>query len=173
LNDTTSLTLAIAAGLFVLGAIGFLTRRNLIIIMLSGETMLHGVSLTLTTFGSVYHTNEGQVFTIFTLVIAACEAGIGLALVLALYQKSRSLDIELWADLRDEGISPSIDSETTASAPLTSPQLEMPKLKPAGRQPDLGPISIQELNELSSHAKLNEGDSTRVSKHEAVERVSL
>ena len=95
--------LAVGAVLFVLGALGFFTRRNLIVMMLSAEMMLHGVSLTLVTFGRVHHNFEGQAFTIFILTVAACEAGLALSLILALYQKSKSLDIEFWTELREAG----------------------------------------------------------------------
>ena len=87
--------LAVGAALFVLGALGFLTRRNLILMILSAETMLHGVSLTLVTFSRVHHSLEGQAFTILILTVAACEAGLALSLILALYQKSKSLDVDL------------------------------------------------------------------------------
>ena len=70
--------LAVGAALFVLGALGFLTRRNLILMILSSELMLHGVSLTLVTFGRMHHSQEGQAFTIFILTVAACEAGLAL-----------------------------------------------------------------------------------------------
>ena len=96
--------LVVGAVLFVLGAIGFFTRRNLILMVLSAELMLHGVSLTLVTFGRVHHSLEGQAFTIFILTVAACEAGLALSLILALYQKSKSLDIEFWTDLREPGL---------------------------------------------------------------------
>ena len=79
--------LAVGAVLFVLGALGFFTRRNLIVMVLSAEMMLHGVSLTLVTFGRVHHNLEGQAFTIFILTVAACEAGLALSLILALYQQ--------------------------------------------------------------------------------------
>ena len=103
--------LLVGAGLFVLGAIGFITRRNLILMVLSAELMLHGVSLTLVTFGNMHQTNEGQAFTIFTLTVAACEAGLALSLVLSLYRKSHSLDIQLWSELRESDMSgPDFDS---------------------------------------------------------------
>lgn len=131
--------LAVGAGLFVLGTIGFLTRRNLILMMLSAEMMLHGVSLTLVTFGRAHHTNEGQVFTIFTLVVAACEAGLGLALVLALYQNTKSLDVELWTSLREEDL-PEIGP---MDEPLPAPvEPVFPRLTPAGLppRPQNGPV---------------------------------
>ncbi|SFJ36418.1 NADH-quinone oxidoreductase subunit NuoK [Planctomicrobium piriforme] len=126
--------LAVGAGLFVLGAIGFLTRRNMIILMLSAEMMIHGVSLTLVTFGQMHNTIEGQSLTIFGLTVAACEAGLALSLILALYQKSQSLDIDLWTDLREPDLGNPVTPEemTTVSEPAHQ---QFPKLTPAGRPP--------------------------------------
>jgi NADH-quinone oxidoreductase subunit K len=129
--------LAVGAALFALGALGFLTRRNLILMVLSAELMLHGVSLTLVTFGQLHHSFEGQAFTIFILTVAACEAGLSLSLILALYQKSKSLDIELWSELREPDLPPPL-MEETREAPLTdqTPVAHYPHLTPAGIQPD-------------------------------------
>ena len=110
--------LAVGAVLFVLGAIGFFTRRNLIVMVLSAELMLHGVSLTLVTFGRLHHTLEGQSFTIFILTVAACEAGLALSLILALYQKSKSLDIEFWTDLREPELPPPMMAEDAGRPPF-------------------------------------------------------
>jgi NADH-quinone oxidoreductase subunit K len=128
--------LAVGAGLFVLGALGFLTRRNLIIMMLSAEMMLHGVALTLVTFGNLHQTLEGQAFTIFGLTVAACEAGLALSLILALYQKSQSLDVELWTDLREADLPPpaSPDELLDSGLPAT-PEPQFPRLTPAGQEP--------------------------------------
>jgi NADH-quinone oxidoreductase subunit K len=125
--------LAVGAVLFVLGAIGFLTRRNLILIVLSAEMMLHGVSLTLVTFSRVHHTLEGQVFTIFVLTVAACEAGLALALVLALYQRTKSLDVELWTSLREPDLPAPLSFEPDRAPPSTEEPL--PHLTPAGHAP--------------------------------------
>lgn len=121
--------------LFVLGSIGFLTRRNLITMMLSAEMMLHGVSLNLVAF-SRYHNNfQGQAFTAFILTVAACEAGIALALILALYQRRKSLDVVEWSQLSEEDIDRPIEEEP--AVPLTQPAQEFPHLTPAGRLPNL------------------------------------
>jgi len=125
--------LAVGAVLFVIGALGFLTRRNLIVMMLSAEMMLHGVSLTLVTFSNLHNTIEGQAFTIFTLTVAACEAGLALALILALFQQSQSLDVDLWSGLREPDL-PSPTSGEPTTLPVQSEQ-EFPRLSPAGRVP--------------------------------------
>lgn len=130
--------LAVGAMLFVLGAIGFLTRRNLILMVLSAEMMLHGVSLTLVTFSRVHVNLEGQAFTVFLLTVAACEAGLALALILALYQRSKSLDIDLWTHLREPDILPRKSDELGAGQLLEFEALPpLPTLTPAGREPVL------------------------------------
>jgi NADH-quinone oxidoreductase subunit K len=130
--------LIVGAVLFVIGALGFFTRRNMIVIVLSAEMMLHGVSLTLVTFSRVHHNLEGQAFTIFILTVAACEAGLALSLILALYQSSKSLDIEFWTELREPDLPPPMlaeDAEAAARIPL--PPLAFPRLPAAGRVPDI------------------------------------
>ena len=98
--------LLIGAALFVLGILGFLSRRNLIVMFLSAEMMLQGTALSLVAFGR-YHGNwTGQVFTIVILTVAACEASIALALVVILYNRRMSLDVTLWQDIREEGVRP-------------------------------------------------------------------
>ena len=131
--------LAVGAVLFVLGALGFFTRRNLIVMVLSGELMLHGVSLTLVTFAKLHHNLEGQAFTIFILTVAACEAGLALSLILAIYQKSKSLDVDFWTDLRETGMSsPWQAAEAVERAYVEPSPMEFPRLTPAGAVPDLG-----------------------------------
>ncbi len=127
--------LTVGAVLFILGMIGFLTRRNLILMMLSAELMLHGVSLNLTAFGSHHVSASGQVFTIFVLTIAACEAGLALALVLTLYQRRKSLDIFLWGNLSEterppveRGPQPPVDHPTGPDYPPLAPAGRMPKV---------------------------------------------
>src|SRR3982750_1008387 len=88
--------LLVGAALMVLGMLGFLSRRNLIVMFLSAEMMLQGTALTLVGFGR-YHGNwTGQVLTIMILTVAACEASIALALILILFHRKSSLDVSLW-----------------------------------------------------------------------------
>ena len=135
--------LMVGAALFALGAIGFLTRRNLIVMVLSAEMMLHGVSLTLVTFGRLHNTFDGQVFTIFILTVAACEAGLALALILVLWQGKKTLDINLWSDLREPDLPPPPADE---GYPLPATQIhDFPKLTPAGLPPQYDAISERTL----------------------------
>jgi NADH-quinone oxidoreductase subunit K len=88
--------LAVGAVLFALGAIGFLARRNLIIMFLCAEMMLQGVAVNLVAFARYRGNLEGQAFTLFVITVAACEAAIALALILMLFRAKQSLDVSLW-----------------------------------------------------------------------------
>jgi NADH-quinone oxidoreductase subunit K len=124
--------LAVAATLFGIGLVGFLTRRNMITMFLCAEMMLQGVALNFVAF-SRYHGNlSGQVFTLFIVAVAACEAGIALALFLSLYRRGRSLDVSDWQDLRELGVPPAIDAEPLPPAEAEPP---LPMLPPAGARP--------------------------------------
>jgi NADH-quinone oxidoreductase subunit K len=129
--------LVVGAVLFVLGALGFFTRRNLILMILSAELMLHGVSLTLVTFSRVHHSLEGQAFTIFILTVAACEAGLALSLILALYQRSKSLDIDFWTDLREPELPSLRETEAGERIYVAPAPMQYPRLTPAGRVPEI------------------------------------
>lgn len=134
--DALSDYLITGAVLFALGMLGFLSRRNLIVIFLSAEMMLQGVALTLVGFGR-YHGNwTGVVFTIVILTIAASEAAVALALVLILYNRKSSLDITLWQDIREPGVPPAVErpEQAEAAQPLKGPET-YPHLTPAGIEP--------------------------------------
>jgi NADH-quinone oxidoreductase subunit K len=124
--------LVVGAVLFALGIVGFLARRNLIIMFLSAEMMLQGVALNLVAFARYHGNLQGQSFTLFIITVAACEAGIALALILMLYRAGRSLDVSLWQELREPGQEPAVDEEPLPPPPLEPP---LPKLPPAGLQP--------------------------------------
>jgi NADH-quinone oxidoreductase subunit K len=124
--------LAVGAILFCLGLVGFLARRNLIVMFLSAELMLQGVALNFVAF-SRYHGNlHGQVFTLFVIAVAACEAGIALALFLMLHRRAGSLDVSLWQTLREPGVDATTDPEPLPPEPKAEP---LPHLPPAGVQP--------------------------------------
>jgi NADH-quinone oxidoreductase subunit K len=124
--------LVVGAALFVLGMVGFLTRRNLILMFLSAEMMLQGVTLNLVAF-SRYHGNlGGQVLTLFIVAVAACEAAIALALILMLYRRRKSLDVSLWQELREPELAPVVDEEPLPPAAVPAP---LPHLPAAGSEP--------------------------------------
>ncbi len=131
-------SLLIGAVLFVLGVVGFLTRRNLIVMFLSVELMLQAVALDLISFGSAYGNYNGQSFTIFVLTVAACEAAIALVLFLAIYQQRKTLDVSIWNDL-GEVDADAEDPNMAREAMLTDPEPlpKFPTLTPAGREPKL------------------------------------
>lgn len=98
-NITLAHFLMTGAILFCLGLVGFVTRRNLIIMFLCTEMMFQGVAVSLVAF-SKYHLNDtGQTFVIFVLTIAAAEAALALGLVVLLFRRKRTLDAESWAEL--------------------------------------------------------------------------
>src|SRR5271156_8259 len=90
--------LLVGAVLFGLGMLGFLSRRNMIVMFLSVEMMLQGIALSLVGFGRYHGTFTGQVFTIVILTVAACEASIALALIVILFNQTSSLDVTLWRE---------------------------------------------------------------------------
>ena len=86
--------------LFALGLIGFLVRRNLIIMFLCTEMMFQGVAISLVAFSRFHGNFTGQTFVIFVLTIAAAEAALALALVVLLFRRRQTLDTEAWATLK-------------------------------------------------------------------------
>lgn len=124
--------LAVAAVLFALGLVGFLTRRNLITMFLSAELMLQGVVLNLLAFARFHANPSGQVFALFVVTVAACEAGLAMALFIALYRRNRSLDATDWQGLREPGLPPAADSDPL---PQIVDAAADPTLPPAGAKP--------------------------------------
>lgn len=126
--------LLLSAILFALGALGFLTRRNLIVMFLCAEMMLQGVALNLVAFGHAWANWHGPIFVIFVLTVAAAEAAIALALVLTLYRRVGSLDVSLWQELREPGL-PRLADETSETPGPAVPPPAWPRLPPAGIAP--------------------------------------
>lgn len=83
--------------LFTLGLIGFVTRRNLIIMFLCTEMMFQGVVVSLVAFAMFHNNVTGQTFVIFVLTIAAAEAALALGLVVLLFRRRRTLDSGAWS----------------------------------------------------------------------------
>lgn len=92
--------LVVSAIMFVLGLIGFLTRRNLIIMFLCTELMFQAAGIALIAFGRYHLDLSGQTFVIFVLTVAAAEAAMALALVVLLFRRKDSLNAQEWMDLK-------------------------------------------------------------------------
>ncbi|MCC6845255.1 MAG: NADH-quinone oxidoreductase subunit NuoK [Bacteroidetes bacterium] len=86
--------LTLSAILFVIGAVGVLTRRNAIIIFMSIELMLNAVNLTLVAFSQFFGDPGGQIFVFFVMAVAAAEAAVGLAIVLALFRNKQTVYVD-------------------------------------------------------------------------------
>jgi NADH-quinone oxidoreductase subunit K len=87
--------LVVSATLFTLGVFGiFLNRRNVIVILMSIELMLLSVTINMVTFSAYLHDLTGQVFSMFILTIAAAEAAIGLAILVAFFRNKNSIAVE-------------------------------------------------------------------------------
>ncbi|MFY7898039.1 MAG: NADH-quinone oxidoreductase subunit NuoK [Candidatus Planktophila sp.] len=86
--------LYVSALLFTIGAVGVVVRRNAIVVFMCIELMLNAANLTLVTFARINGTLEGQVVAFFTMVVAACEVVVGLAIIVAIYRSRRSASID-------------------------------------------------------------------------------
>lgn len=86
--------LGVSAILFAIGTVGVLTRRNAIVIFMCVELMLNAVNLTFIAFSRYLGKIDGQVFVFFIMTVAAAEAAVGLALMIAFYKNRESIDVE-------------------------------------------------------------------------------
>jgi NADH-quinone oxidoreductase subunit K len=92
--------LIVSAILFAIGTAGVFVRRNLITILLSIEIMLNAVNLSFVAFGRQLGTFDGQIITFFVIAVAAAEAAVGLAIIIALYRHRESLNPDAFTSLR-------------------------------------------------------------------------
>lgn len=90
----------LGAGLFALGLVGFVSRRNLIVMFLCTEVMFQGVIVNLVAMGRIHGNLEGEVFGVFLLVIAAVEAALALGLVILLFRRRGTLGPEAWSTMQ-------------------------------------------------------------------------
>ena len=125
--------LIVGAILFGIGMTGFLVRRNLIVMFLCAEMMLQGISLSLIAWGRFHSDWGGQSLVAFIVAVAACEAGIALALVLVLAKRSGALDVVGLQKLREKTIAPFVDRQVPPDD--IEDDEDWPELTPAGRQP--------------------------------------
>ncbi len=91
---TTTHYMVLSAALFTLGVVGVMTRRNVIIVLMSIELMLNAVNINLVAFSHQLGNVLGQVFAVFIIVIAAAEAAVGLGIILAFYRNKETVNID-------------------------------------------------------------------------------
>ena len=89
--------LGLGAILFSLGVYGVLARKNGVMVLMAIELMLAAVTVNLVAFGAYWGTALGQVFALFVIAVAAAEVGVGLAIILLLFRRNRSSDIDFTA----------------------------------------------------------------------------
>jgi NADH-quinone oxidoreductase subunit K len=92
--------LMVSAILFAIGTAGVFMRKNLITILLSIEIMLNAVNLTFVAFGRYLGSVDGQIITFFVMTVAAAEAAVGLAIIIALYRHRESLNPDAFTSLK-------------------------------------------------------------------------
>ncbi len=86
--------LILSAFMFVVGVTGVLTRRNAIIVFMSVELMLNSANLSLVAFSSYMGSSVGQLFVFFVMTVAAAEAAVGLAIIIALFRNKLTVNID-------------------------------------------------------------------------------
>ena len=94
LHITTLHYLVLGAALFLLGVIGVLTRRNVVIVLMSIELILNAVNLNLVAFSRMWAGLHGQVFAIFVITDAAAEAAVGLGILIAFFRNKETVNID-------------------------------------------------------------------------------
>lgn len=124
--------LLVGAILFALGLVGILTRRNMIVMFLSAELMLQGVSVSLVSWSRFHGDWGGQMLVIFVLTVAACEAAVALVFVLQAFSRTGRLDANAWQSLREAVLPQTIDQ---ALPPIETARSNWPTLTPAGVEP--------------------------------------
>jgi NADH-quinone oxidoreductase subunit K len=86
--------LVMAALLFTIGCVGVLVRRNVIVMLMSIELMLNAANLTFIAFAHELQSMTGHVFALFVITVAACEAAVGLAIILALFRRRQTTNVD-------------------------------------------------------------------------------
>ncbi len=86
--------LVLSTALFMIGVIGVLTRRNIIVVFMSIELMLNAVNINLIAFSQHIQNVVGQVFAVFVICVAAAEAAVGLGIILAFYRNKETVNID-------------------------------------------------------------------------------
>ena len=99
-NITYAHFLVLAAVLFLIGVVGVLLRRNALIILMAVEIMLNAANMTLLTFARMWGDLSGHTFALIVIAVAAAEASVGLAIVVAVFRGRRNIDVDRLTTLR-------------------------------------------------------------------------
>ena len=97
---TTSHYVVLSAAIFAVGLFGVITRKNAVIILMSLELMLNGANLAFVAFGRHHGNLQGQVFTFFVIAVAAAEAAVALAILIALFRLKGSVTLDDATELK-------------------------------------------------------------------------
>ena len=92
--------LAVSAIVFTLGAVGVMTRRNPLVVLLCLELMLNGGNLALLAFSRLWGNGDGQIFALIVITVAACEVCIGLGLIVAIFRRDLPIDVDELRELQ-------------------------------------------------------------------------
>ena len=92
--------LVLSGILFAIGSVGVLVRRNALLIFMSVELQLNAVNLSLVAFSRMHNSLNGQVLAFFSMVVAAAEVVVGLAIIVAIYRRTRSVNVDRAEALR-------------------------------------------------------------------------
>ena len=97
---STEWYLVLSALIFCIGAGGVLVRRNPLVLLLCIELMLNGGNLALVAFSRAHGNEDGQIFALIVMVVAACEVAVGLGLIVAMYRNRIAIDVDEMSELR-------------------------------------------------------------------------
>ena len=92
--------LVVSAFMFCTGVAGVLTRRNPLVILLCLELMLNAANLALVAFARAHGNQEGQIFALIVMVVAACEVAVGLGLIVAIFRRRLPIDVDELRELQ-------------------------------------------------------------------------
>ncbi|RMG02553.1 MAG: NADH-quinone oxidoreductase subunit NuoK [Planctomycetota bacterium] len=132
--------LTVGAVLFGLGAIGFVARRNMILMFLCAEMMLQGVAISGVAWSWYRQDLGGQLLVVFVIAVAAAEAAVALALIMMIFRAKGTLDIAALQHLREEETTPYVDHDVPPDEPRPR---RWPHLAVAGKKPALPPEATE------------------------------
>ena len=92
--------LGLGALLFSIGMVGFLYRRNAIVMFMCIELMLNAANLTMVTFSRTHGLNHGTIYALFVIVVAAAEVAVGLAIIIALFRMKDTVNVDEFDELK-------------------------------------------------------------------------